>query len=93
MKHYHKILLLLIALCLSACSGNTGDNNATLQAEQIAFGLEATQIAVTLRAQGTQVMATAAVAETYAVNMEGINRQLAATRRALIPPTQQLVNS
>jgi hypothetical protein len=64
-----------------------------MQAEQTEFVDESTRIASTLRVRGTEVMETAAFAETYVANADGINRQLAATMRALIPPTDQVIDT
>lgn len=92
MSYYRKLVTGALLLLLCACSGaNSGDVAGTMQAEQSLFVQESTAIAQTLRARSTQVASTAAAAQTYAANVEGLNRQLAATRSALIPPTQQLV--
>jgi hypothetical protein len=92
MKHYNTLTISCVLLCLCACSSiGSSSNGATLQAEQTAFESESTLIAQSLRAQSTQVMGTAVAAQTYLANIEAINRQLAATRRALIPPTEQVI--
>ena len=93
MRYYIKFAFGCFLLCLCACS-SAGSNpgSGTLQAEQTAFGNESTTISQSLRAQSTQVMGTAVAAQTYIANIEAINRQLAATRRALIPPTDQVID-
>lgn len=85
----------LTAVCaLSACTafGST-DARGTAQAEVQAFGQESTAIAQAAIAQGTAGMQTAVFARTEAAIVEGINVRLAETMRAVMPPTQQIVNS
>jgi hypothetical protein len=62
-------------------------------AEQTAYVDESTQVVATLNARGTEVVATARAAQTYVANVDGINRQLAVTLRAVNPPTQQVVDT
>lgn len=95
MTYYGRFWLGCLLILLSACSavGSAPNTSATIQAEQTEFVGESTQIASTLRARGTEVMVTAAYAETYVAISDGVNRQLAATMRALIPPTQQVVDT
>jgi hypothetical protein len=95
MKSYGKLWFcwLLFVLCACSAVGNAPNSGATMQAEQTQFVDESTRIASTLRVRGTEVMATAAFAETYVMNADGINRQLAATMRALIPPTDQVIDT
>jgi len=88
------VLGLAAACALSACTafGST-DARGTAQAEALAFGQESTAIAQAVIAQGTAGMQTAVFARTEAANVEGINVRLAETMRAVMPPTQQIVNS
>jgi hypothetical protein len=88
------VLGLAAACALSACTafGST-DARGTAQAEALAFGQESTAIAQAVIAQGTAGMQTALFARTEAANVEGINVRLAETMRAVMPPTQQIVNS
>jgi hypothetical protein len=91
---YSSIGLCSLMICLGACNAlGSVDTRATTQAEQTAYVEESTQIAGTLNARGTEVVATARAAETYVANADGINRQLAMTLRAVNPPTQQLVDT
>lgn len=87
-------LLFIVALLVTGC-GSLGldapDAQATLQAEVTALALEATRIPGELSALSTQVAATAAAAETYVARMDGINRQMVATLRAVMPPTAQVI--
>jgi hypothetical protein len=62
-----------------------------VEAELTALADEATAIATSGIANGTQIARTVQAAETSAANLQGINRQLVVTLRALIPPTQQIV--
>lgn len=85
---------LLLVLAAGACSALTPDNPAaTLQAERSGYVAEATSIAQAAAAQGTQVVATAAAAQTYVAQMEGRNRLLLATLQVAFPPTQALVDN
>ncbi len=52
---------------------------------------EATTLRQTLEAEANSVEATAVAAETYVMLREGVNAQLLATMRAVIPPTQQII--
>lgn len=91
---YGTLGLCSLLICLGACNAlGSADTRATLQAEQTAYIEESSRIAETLEARGTEVVATARAAETYVANAEGINRQLAATLRAVNPPTQQVVDT
>lgn len=87
--------VLLLGLCLTsaACQTLTGSgiSRPTLEAELTALVDEATAIATSGIANGTQVARTVQAAETSATNLRGINRQLVVTLRALVPPTQQIV--
>jgi hypothetical protein len=87
-------LLLVVALLVTGC-GSLGldapDAQATLQAEETALALEATRIPGELSALSTQVAVTAVAAETYVARMDGINRQMVATLRAVMPPTAQVI--
>jgi hypothetical protein len=67
------------------------DTPATLEAEGTALSLEVTGLRATLDVRGTQVAATAVAAATYVTELDGINRQMVATLRAAVPPTQQIV--
>lgn len=83
-----------VLIFLSACNalGST-DARATMLAEQTAYVEESTQVVATLNARSTEVLATSRAAETYVANVDGINRQLAVTLRAVNPPTQQIVDT
>lgn len=79
-------------LALAACSAFGGaETSATLQAEMTEFVETSTAVVIAYQSRATEVMATAEAASTYVFNMEGINQQLAATLRAAIPPTQQII--
>jgi hypothetical protein len=94
MKHYGKLGLCGLLICLGACNAiGSVDTRATMQAEQTAYVEEGTRIAGTLEARGTEVVTTAVAAQTYVANVDGINRQLAVTLRAVNPPTQQVVDT
>ncbi|MGQ9909021.1 MAG: hypothetical protein ACUVS2_09330 [Candidatus Flexifilum sp.] len=87
--------VLLLGLCLTAAACQTltgsGLSRPTVEAELTALADEATAIATSGIANGTQIARTVQAAETSAANLQGINRQLVVTLRALIPPTQQIV--
>lgn len=89
----NRLFLLLAVLFLAgACSSITPDDPAaTLQAQRAGFIAEATSIAQSAQAQGTQVVETVVAAETYTALMEGRNEQLIATMQIAYPPTQALV--
>jgi hypothetical protein len=92
-KQLHSLLSLLTLMLVAACSAIApADPAGTLQANQAAYALEGTSIAQAAQAQGTEVMATAAAAETHVSAAERVNQQLMLTLRAVVPPTQQLVN-
>ncbi len=79
-------------LLLSACSTLDGsDQRATLIAEVTDSVDQATTVARTLTFRSTEVAVTAAAAATTIYQLDGINVQLAATMRAAIPPTRQVV--
>ena len=86
-------LVLIVTVLIGACSALTPeDPAATLQAEREGYIAEATSISQSAEAQATQVEATALAAQTYVAEMEGRNQLLLATLRAVLPPTQQIVN-
>jgi len=86
--------LLLVLILASACSVLGGQNEiSTGVAQMTPVEAESTALIATMEAQGTQVAQTAVAAETYIVQMEGINQQLLLTMRAVIPPTQQIVQT
>lgn len=82
-------LILLTAVGCSALGGE--DIPGTIAVESTAYADEATAMARDLQAQGTAVQTTAVYAQTYVTQMDGINRQMVATLRAAVPPTQQIV--
>lgn len=87
------ILLAAVLLIVSACSAfEAPDPAATLQANRLAYEAEATSIAQAAQAQATQISGTAVAAETIVAQGDLINQQLLLTLRAVIPPTQQVVN-
>jgi hypothetical protein len=95
-KRQLAIRALLVGLIagISACSGLNADNPAaTFQAERAGYISEATSIAQSAEAQGTQVAATVVAAETYTMLMEGRNEQLLATMQIAVPPTQGIIDS
>ena len=74
------------------CSAlSSEDIPGTVAVESTAYAAEATAMVLDLQAQGTAIYATAVYAETYVTQMDGINRQMVATLRAAVPPTQQVV--
>lgn len=84
--------LLAVATLLGACSTLDGsDQRATLVIEVTESVDQATTIARTLTFRSTEVAVTAAAAATTIYQLDGINVQLAATMRAALPPTQQVV--
>jgi len=86
--------LLVVLLNLSACSVLGSENPAaTQQAEVTAYIGETTAIAQRMVEASTHAVATAAAAETYIAQVDGINRQVVATLRASIPPTPQIVTA
>lgn len=87
------VKLLLIAggalLMASGCSALAGpDVPATLQAENMGFVAEATQIAQAGAADRALIAATAAAAETRVAELQGVNAVLLATVRAGDPLEQ-----
>lgn len=87
------VLLALALLIISACSAlEAPDPAATLQANRLAYEAEATSIAQAAQAQATEINGTAVAAETIVAQGDLVNQQLLLTLRAVIPPTQQLVN-
>lgn len=87
-------LWLGLVLIISACSVLGTDNPAaTQQAEVTAYIGETTAVAQRIADASTQAVATAAAAETYIAQVDGINRQVVATLRASIPPTPQIVTA
>jgi hypothetical protein len=85
--------LLLAAALTGGCSSLGGDDqSAVLQAERLVYDNEATTIAQAIQSQATQVQGTAVAAETYVAQTDGINQQLVATLRAVIPPTEQIAS-
>lgn len=86
-------LLLWVCLATAACETLTGSglSRPTIEAELTALVDEATLIATAGVAYSTQIARTVQAAETTTANLQGVNRQLVVTLRALIPPTQQLV--
>lgn len=85
-------LISVFALISGACSALTPDDPvATLRAEREGYVAEATTIASDALAQQTQVIQTASAAETYVSQVEARNALLAATLRAVLPPTQQII--
>lgn len=88
---FHAMFLMFI---LSSCEALTPDDPAaTLQVERLGYVEEATAIAVAIASDGTRVMATAYAAETQVIDIEARNAGLLATLRAVIPPTQQIVDN
>jgi len=82
----------LILLTVIGCSTLGGEDiPGTAAAQSTAYADEATAMVSDLQAQGTAVQSTAVFAETYVTQMDGINRQMVATLRAAVPPTQQVV--
>lgn len=83
----------VLAFGLAACSSfATDDPAATLRAEREGYVLEATAIADSALAQRTQVLETAAAAQTRVGQIEAANTLLLATLRAAVPPTQQIIS-
>lgn len=89
-----RLAVLLLAVALTGGCGSLGgdDPSATLQAERLGYDAEATAIAQAIQAQATQVQGTAVAAETYVAQTDGVNQQLVATLRAVIPPTEQIAS-
>ncbi|MCL4251550.1 MAG: hypothetical protein KJ065_25595 [Anaerolineae bacterium] len=82
----------LILVAGAGCNAlSSEDIPGTVAVESTAYAAEATTLARDLQAQGTAIYATAVYAETYVTQMDGINRQMVATLRAALPPTQQVV--
>lgn len=87
-------LWLVLAVVMGSCSALGSDNPAaTQQAEVTGYISESTAIAQRIANAGTQAAATAAAAETYVAQIDGINRQVVATLRASLPPTPQVVTA
>jgi len=83
-----------LLLILSACQAFTRpDIPATLRAENAGFVLEATQIAITVQAEATNIQVTAVAAEATIARISNVNQQLMATARAVIPPTPQIAGA
>jgi hypothetical protein len=83
-----------LVIAASSCSAfATVDTAATATAQFTPVAEESTAVRQTLDVQATQVAATAVAAETYIIQMEGINQQLLSTLRVVIPPTQQIVGN
>lgn len=75
-------------VCLAGCGAfNAPDVPGTMRAENTAHVAEASAIAGTLMAGNEYSAATAQAAETTVARTGNVNIQLAATARALIPPT------
>lgn len=87
------LIVLLAAVSIMGCSalGATDETRPTIEAELTDLVDEATSLAATQASYGTQTNATAIAAATYVANLEGVNRGLAVTLRAAVPPTQQIV--
>lgn len=80
--------MLVLSTLLAGCQVFRGaDVAATMQAQNVAYVVEATAIAQTQQAEAAQVLVTALAAETYIAQQEGINQVLVATVRAGDPPT------
>ncbi len=81
------------ALVVGGCSGLGGSQNPEVAAteQNISLAAEGTALRDALNRQSVDTAATAAAAETYILERESINAQLLATLRAVIPPTQQVV--
>lgn len=86
--------LVLLAIALVAASGcaalNAPDVPATLQAENLGFVQEATQIAQAGAADRALIAATADAAATQVAELQGINTALLATVRAGDGPQQDV---
>lgn len=81
-------------LLLTGCTTLGGSEDpALMQAEVTALVDEATRIAVGNQQIATEIAATVAAAQTAVTVQEGVNRQLALTLRAVVPPTPQIVAS
>lgn len=93
-RAYLRTTLLAVALLIASACGalEAPDPAATLQANRLAFETEATSIAQAAQAQATEISGTAVAAETIVAQGDLINQQLLLTLRAVIPPTQQIVN-
>lgn len=84
----------LLLLLTAACDGLIApDAGATLAAQNSSIVVEATSIRQTAAAQEIRVVATARAVETAVVQINAINRELLATVRAVVPPTQALIAS
>lgn len=81
------------ALVVGGCNGLGGSQNPEAAATErnISLAAEGTALRDALNRQSVDTASTAAAAETYIVERESINAQLLATLRAVIPPTQQVV--
>ncbi len=78
-----KSLLVILLLCVSGCQVlNQVDTPATLQAENMGYVLEATEIAQQTGAKAQQVQLTADASGTQTSDMLNVNRVLLATVRA-----------
>lgn len=88
------ILCSLLPLVVTACANLLPpDTGATLAAQNNAIIAEATAIRETNQAQEARIVATASAVETAAFRINAINRELLATVRAVVPPTQALIAS
>ena len=85
------ILICVGAVAASGCGALAApDTAATLQAENLGFVREATQIAQEGAANKAVVAATAAAAATRVAELQGVNTVLLATVRAGDPPRQEV---
>ncbi len=88
-RYFFACLLMLLA---SACQAVGGQNPAaTLEANNNVFLAEATNLAMTANANGTQVMATAQVIQTQVMQVNTVNQHLLATVIAGSSPTPRVV--
>jgi hypothetical protein len=86
--------IVLLVLVLAGCEAISAPNTAaTLQAQNDANIAEATALRATADARVTEVVTTAQAAETAVSYANAINRELLATVRAIVPPTQQIIQS
>lgn len=87
------LLFACAALVVGGCSGLGSSQNPEAAATErnISLAAEGTALRDALNRQSVDTASTAAAAETYIVERESINAQLLATLRAVIPPTQQVV--
>lgn len=86
--------VMAVGLLAAGCRAFEGQSvAATMQAQNITFVAEATQIFETAQARGTTVFMTAEAADTAIAMNQNVNLQLMATARAIIAPTQPRVGS